>query len=131
MPVKFCFTVTDIHQRSQNMRHLDPGMGAQIRGLRVFSVIEIIAVCMCCGLSLKTDTRKTDEDHDCICFALSLWCVVGKNPKTPKLSPVADYMYAITRGDIGGLESLVYMYICVFTYTIKIHEDIPLIANDL
>ena len=34
-------------------------------------------------------------------------CVVGKNQKTPKLSPMADD--AITRGGIGGLGSLVYI----------------------
>ena len=34
-------------------------------------------------------------------------CVVGKNPQTPKLSPMADD--TITWGSIGGLGSLVYI----------------------
>ena len=42
----------------------------------------------------------------CFCF-----CVHGRqNPKTPKLSPMADD--SITQGSIGGLGSLV--YICDF-----------------
>ena len=44
------------------------------------------------------------EDRGCICFA----CVVGKKPKTPNLSPMADD--AITRGGIRGLGSP--LYIC-------------------
>ena len=39
------------------------------------------------------------EDCEHICFAIIFACVVGKNPKTPKLSPVADN--AIARGGIG------------------------------
>ena len=52
---------------------------------------------MYCGtLSVKTDMRKTPRGaqnksyRERICFAFSLECVVGKNPKTPKLSPMAD-----------------------------------------
>ena len=44
------------------------------------------------------------------CLAFALACVVSKNPKTPKLSPMADD--AITQGGIEGLGSLV--YICGF-----------------
>ena len=44
------------------------------------------------------------KDHGCIGFAF----VVGKNPKTPNLSPMADN--TLTRGRIGGLRSPVYMY---------------------
>ena len=50
------------------------------------------------------------EDHECICFAFAYACVVGKNLKTPKLSPMTDD--AITRGGIWSLVSLV--YICAF-----------------
>ena len=50
------------------------------------------------------------KDRERIGFAFVFVCVVGKNPKTPKLSPIADD--AITRGGIGGLGSLV--YICGF-----------------
>ena len=49
------------------------------------------------------------KDHGCIGFAFAFECVIAKNLKTPKLSPMADS--AITRGGIGGLGSLV--YICV------------------
>ena len=43
------------------------------------------------------------KDCECACFA----CMVGKNPKTLKLSPMAND--AITRGGIGNLVSLVYL----------------------
>ena len=52
---------------------------------------------------MKIKTRKTL--HVAGAFVL---CVVGKNPKTPNLSPMADD--AITWGGIGGLGSLVYIY---------------------
>ena len=29
-------TITDIHKRSQNLRHLEPGIGAEFGGIRVF-----------------------------------------------------------------------------------------------
>ena len=45
------------------------------------------------------------EDCERICFAFALACVVGKNPKTPKFSPMADD--TITQGSIGSLVSLV------------------------
>ena len=35
-----CIVATDIDQRSQNLRHFDPGMGAQIGGLQVLPVIK-------------------------------------------------------------------------------------------
>ena len=41
------------------------------------------------------------------CFYFCV-CVVGKNPKTPNLSPMADD--TITQGGIGGLGSHVYIY---------------------
>ena len=47
------------------------------------------------------------KDHERICFSFIFTCAVGKNPKTPKLSPMA--VNAITRGGIGGLGSLVYI----------------------
>ena len=47
------------------------------------------------------------EDCERICFLFVFACVVNKNPKTPKLSPMAGD--AITRGGIGGLGSLVYI----------------------
>ena len=43
------------------------------------------------------------EDHGRVCFAFVFACVVGKTPKTPNLSPMADN--AITRGGIRGLGS--------------------------
>ena len=52
---------------------------------------------------------KPNKPKDCerVCFAFIFACVVGKIPKTPKLSPMADD--AITQGGIGGLGSLVYI----------------------
>ena len=51
--------------------------------------------------------RMAREDREHICLAFIFGCVVGKSPKTPKLSPTADD--AITRGGIGGLGSPVYV----------------------
>ena len=73
--------------------------------------------CIYCGLSVKINTRKTPHGAQrswthlyCICFAR----MVGKNPKTPNLSPMADD--AITRGDKGGLGSSA--CICRFNRTL-------------
>ena len=63
---------------------------------------------MYCTQSMKSNKRKiAREDCERICLSFIFACVVGKNPKTPKLSPMTDN--AITRGGIGGLESLVYI----------------------
>ena len=55
---------------------------------------------------IKFCTARKDREH--ICFAVAFTCVVSKNPKTPKFSPMADN--AITLGGIGSLVSL--LYIC-------------------
>ena len=47
------------------------------------------------------------EDRERICFAFAFVYVIGKNPKTFKLSPMADN--AITQDVIGSLVSLVYV----------------------
>ena len=52
--------------------------------------------------------RKTRKDRGRICIAFVFACVVGKNPKTPNLSPMADD--PITRGSIGGLGSPMCIY---------------------
>ena len=66
---------------------------------------------------MKTNTSKTLQVRECICFAFAFVCVLGKNPKTPKLRPIADD--AITRGDIGSLVSLV--YICGYAVVHRRH----------
>ena len=43
-----------------------------------------------------------------ICFVFIFAFVVGKNPKTPKLSPMVAHN--ITWGGIEGLGSLVYIF---------------------
>ena len=62
---------------------------------------------MYCSMSVKTCLKRCAAQEDCehICFAIA--CVVGKNPKTPKLRLIADD--AITRGGLGSLVSLVYI----------------------
>ena len=65
--------------------------------------------CMHCGLSLKTNTRRIKIVK--ASFLRLLLRVVGKNPKTPKLSPWL--MTPITRGGVGSLVSLV--YICEYS----------------
>ena len=50
----------------------------------------------------------TRKDRGRICFVWVFACVVGKNLKTPNLSPMA--YDAITLDGTGGLGSLVYIY---------------------
>ena len=91
-----------------DLRHLDPCMGLNL-GV-VFLVIKIIVVCQVrvlpactAGIIVKTNTRKTlrgvqrSWTHLFCIHAFAY--VVGKNPKTPKLSPMADI--AITQGGSG------------------------------
>ena len=49
------------------------------------------------------------KDCGCFCFAYVFVCVVGKNPKTPNLRPMADD--AITRDGVGCLGSHMYIYV--------------------
>ena len=51
------------------------------------------------------------KGHECICFAFVFTCVVGKNLKTPNLSPLAEE--AIIQGCIQGQGSP--LYICGLT----------------
>ena len=51
------------------------------------------ATCIYCGLIVKINTLKSRtarEDRGHICFKFVFACVVGKDPKTPKLNPMAD-----------------------------------------
>ena len=57
-----------------------------------------------------------------ICFAFVFACMVGKNPKTPKLSPMADN--AITPGGIGCLGSLVYICGMIITCCLIINSHL-------
>ena len=93
-------------------------------------------------------SRTAHEDRERIYFVFAFACVVGKNPNTPKLSPIADD--AITRGSIRSLVSPLYIcdtliewsclyllnivfYIyskasfkyCFFTFTVKLCEVTP------
>ena len=63
---------------------------------------------MTCYLHVLRYEREENRKRICIAFAFA--CVVDKNPKTPKLSPIADN--AITRGGLGSLVSLVYICDC-------------------
>ena len=75
----------------------------------------VYVTCIYCGLSVKMlhGAQRLWTHLYCVCFCVH----VGKNQKTPNLSPMADD--AITRGDIGGLGSPV--YICGL-YTVQ-HKD--------
>ena len=57
---------------------------------------------------MKINTRENAAQRSQIMDAFVLACVVGKNLKTPNLSPLADD--AITRGSIQSLGSP--LYIC-------------------
>ena len=83
----------DIHQRSKNLRHLDPGMGLKL-GIFGFSRTKITAVRQVhMSLHLLQSKRedktrvKPGKDHGRIGVAFVFACVVCKNPKTPKSSP--------------------------------------------
>ena len=58
----------------------------------------------------STVVKRRTVHNDCgrICIAFVSSCVVGKNPKDPNLSPMADD--AITRGNVGGLGIAGYIY---------------------
>ena len=59
-------------------------------------------------LAWRLNMRKMPhKDRGRICIKFIFACVVGNNPKTPNLSPMADN--PIARGDIGGLGSPVYI----------------------
>ena len=62
-----------------------------------------------CEREDKTGVKRSMacEDRGRIGFAFVFACMVGKNQKTPKLSPMADD--AITQKGKGGLGSLVYV----------------------
>ena len=103
---------TDTHQRSQNLHHLYLGMRLKWVVFMFFLLIKIIAirkVLMSLHL-LQCEREAYAAWHAKILdtLVLHLYCVRGRqNPKTPKLSFMADA--AITRGGIGGVGSLVYI----------------------
>ena len=78
--------------------------------IKIIVVCQVRVTCMYRGLSIKTNKRKNAarrEDREHICFAFISACVVSKNPKPTKLSPIADD--AITWSGIRGLVPLVYI----------------------
>ena len=109
--------VTDIHERSQNLRHLEPGMGLKMGVLGFFLEIKVTVVrqVRMSPHPLRSEPEDkthlkchmTRKDRGRIGCAFGFACVVDKNPKTPKLSSMADD--AFTWGGIGGLGSLVYI----------------------
>ena len=106
---------THIQGRPQTLRHLYPGMGLKLvslgfsRNQKYRSSSGLYVICIYCSLSVRTNTCKTPHgaqersDHGRICFGFVFACVVGKNPKTANLSPMADD--AITRGSVQVLGS--------------------------
>ena len=109
---------TDIHTKSQNLRHLYPSMGLKLGVFRFFIIIKITAVHqmrMSPHLLWSESEDKTCVKHRMTCedcghigFVFVFACMVRKNLKTPKLSPTADS--AIT---LGGLEVWDLCYISV------------------
>ena len=93
-------------------------------GIQVFPLIKITMVpwfvrCGCHPHLLHFERedkhalkcRMACEDHGRTCFAFVFACVVGKNPDTPNLNPMADD--AITQGGIPGPGiSFVYLWGC-------------------
>ena len=89
-----------------------------IWGLQIFPVNEITVVRQvrmlpACTKIWARKQRSTEcctlhKNSERICFASIFVCMVGKNPKTPKLSPMPDY--AKTWGGIWV--SLLYICVC-------------------
>ena len=102
---------TDIQGRSQNLGHFYPGMGLKL-GVFGFSHNQnshgsfgAYVTCIYCGLSVKINLRKIPHGARrswAYFFAFVFACVVGKNPKIPNLSPMADN--ATTQGSMQGLD---------------------------
>ena len=104
-----------MQERSQNLRHFYPGMGLKLGAFGFFPKLKWLwFVCHLHLLRSKCENKNVlkcctvRKDHGRICFEVIFACVVGKNPNTPNLSPMADD--AITQGGIPGLGSL--FYIC-------------------
>ena len=81
--------------------------GAQIGGLQVFPNQNnqcssgAYVTCIYCGLSMKIyHAYNTAQRAKIVDTFVCVWGGVGRNPKTPDLSPMADD--AITRGGGGG-----------------------------
>ena len=102
--------------------------GAQIGGLRVFSVIKITMIRQVCICHLhllwseredKTHIkcRTAREDGGRISFAFLFACVVSRNPKTPNFSPMADDTITLGGRPIQGLGFP--LYICSFFSNLK------------
>ena len=91
-----CVLSTDIHQRSQNLRRLDPGMILQ--GL--------------CYLQVQRSEREDKQKQNTVqrgkimnMFIMRLFFRVwSAQTQRPQIEP-----HAITQGSIGGLGSLVYI----------------------
>ena len=86
---------TDIHQRSHNQRHLDPGKGLKL-GIFGFSLTQnncglsdTYVTCMNCSLSVKTNMVKCRMDNKMNAFVLLLLlCVwLAKNLQNPNIEP--------------------------------------------
>ena len=80
--------------------------------------------CIYCSLSVKINPQNIARHAKIVnifvlCLILCV-CVVGKNPKTPNLSPMTDDV--ITRGGIRGLGSP--LYICEHHKTTKLRDII-------
>ena len=117
--VKLCHqkNALDIHQRSQNLRHLGSQIG---RFLGFSSSLYLLRSEYEDKIGVKH--RMTCKDRDRIGFAFVFACMVGKILNTPKLSLMADK--AIIRNNIGGLGSLVYIWGKVIaSFDTKISEN--------
>ena len=102
------------HKYTSEIPELAPSLsqhGAQFRGLRGFLVIKILVsgayVTASAAVHAWREHISKMPYGVKIVSALIFACMVGKNPQTLKLSPIADN--AIIRGSIGGLGSLVYI----------------------
>ena len=115
----FCAVSIDIHGRSQNLRHLDSGMGLKLgvfgfsRNQNNRSLSSSYVTCIYCGLSVKINTRKMPHDVNRLwvyLFALIFACVVGKNPKTPQFEPHGRRRYYTERYRRSGI-SRIYLWL--------------------
>ena len=98
---------TDIHQRHQNLRHLEPCMGLNCGSSGFFcnqndcGSSNACVTFMYCGMSVKTSTavQRAKLVNAFVSRKLAFACVVGKNPEDPQIE--ADD--TITRGSLVSL----------------------------
>ena len=134
-----CMPVTDTDQRSQNLRHLYPGMGFQLGVFGAFPTIKITVICQVCiyyGLSVKINmcemphgTWRSWTHFGCVWFCMWGW----QKPKYSQLELHGWWCHYTGRKRSSGI-SLLYLWcqfisflctlpVCQVRITSKLHTS--------